>query len=57
MKRLCRLSLLGDAGPAAPVVLTSPVGPIFNFRLAEGGMALAGGGGADFMGLMVSFHP
>lgn len=47
----------GNSGTAAPGVLTSPVGPIFSLRLTQGGMALAGGGGANFVGLTVSFHP
>lgn len=57
LRRLCRLSLLGNSGPAAPGVLTSPMGPIFGHRLAQEGMALAGGGGADFMGLWSLFTP
>ncbi|EHH27271.1 RNA polymerase II elongation factor ELL3 isoform X1 [Macaca nemestrina] len=57
LRGLCCFSLLGNSGPAAPGVLTSPVGPVLVLlRLAPGGVAAAGGGGADFMGLTVSFH-
>lgn len=46
----------GNPGLAAPGVLTSPLGPTFGLRPAQGERALAGGGRADYMGLTVSFH-
>lgn len=48
LKRLCRLSLLRNSGPAAPGALMSPVGPIVRLRLAQGGVAFIVGGGTDF---------
>ncbi|KAK1338998.1 LOW QUALITY PROTEIN: hypothetical protein QTO34_019667 [Cnephaeus nilssonii] len=41
----------GNPGLAAPGVLTSPLGPTFGLRPAQGERALAGGGRADYMGL------
>lgn len=57
LKRLRRLNLLRNSGPAAPRVLTSPLGPIFGLRLVQGGTALVGEEELTFMGFTVSFHP
>ena len=57
LRRLCRLSLLGNSSPAAPAVLTSPVGPIFNLRLAQGRMARRKWEGVTSWGLWFSFCP
>ncbi|XP_070334066.1 RNA polymerase II elongation factor ELL3 isoform X3 [Odocoileus virginianus] len=57
LKRLRRLNLLRNSGPAAPCVLTSPLGPISGLRPAQGGTALVGEEELTFMGFTVSFHP
>lgn len=46
-----------DSGPAAPGELTSPVGPIFRLRRAQGETALARRGGTNFHGVYGLLSP